>query len=422
MYFGVRNDAGQRLLDEHVAPACARRGFHLQVAPEGADRGTALAAQAVRTLLAWDGSVEGPQDVYRAMTMWTKLSPKHLLMSRTPLPRNVLTRHQCAPVHGAAFGNDVLGEWFDRQLARVAGEQGGEQGGPVAGASLPYWMFDDPADFFLSFRGTRQAEAEAWRAEFVARTGRPVRMVPPNEFAYPTEVVTQQQQWEGAARLMHEIRATGRVIFFPSPDYFTSFWTSTEALAVRWLTAAGRRPRRGERRLSEVRLLTDPAPEPLLGTRALTDAETARFAALINNGDPITSAPETMVAPRGPARLLRAFVRRYGYYREEFTTDAFWHLVRVPCPACRPRRTAAEVDWSAHMALPGPQPQTDAYGYFPAHAGELARGTIRCPSCSGELRLVNRRGVRTLWQPVMTTEADQDRPVIVSHPVWEVLT
>jgi hypothetical protein len=29
--------------------------------------------------------------------------------------------------------------------------------------------------------------------------------------------------------------------------------------------------------------------------------------------------------------------------------------------------------------------------------------------------------VRTVWVPIQTTERDKTRPVIESHPVWEVI-
>ncbi|MEU6410641.1 hypothetical protein [Microbispora sp. NPDC046933] len=82
-----------------------------------------------------------------------------------------------------------------------------------------------------------------------------------------------------------------------------------------------------------------------------------------------------------------------------------------------------EIDYlKAVVVLPGSSPAVDYHGYFPADRGELDRGAVRCPGCGSELRLVNRRGVRTIWVPIMTTEADQDRPIIQEHKVWEVET
>lgn len=149
-----------------------------------------------------------------------------------------------------------------------------------------------------------------------------------------------------------------------------------------------------------------------------------RLAKLLNNGDPLTSAPETQVPPEGLAKLIALITRRrLGFYDPEFMSEDYWHVVRVPCPRCRPHgRRPEEVDWFRHMHLADSSPAVDYFGYFPARREELERGTVRCPGCGSQLRLVNRRGVRTLWVPVMTTERDQDRPVIQEHKVWEVET
>lgn len=149
-----------------------------------------------------------------------------------------------------------------------------------------------------------------------------------------------------------------------------------------------------------------------------------RLTKLLNNGDPLTSAPETQVPPEGLAKLIALITRRrLGFYDPEFMSEDYWHVVRVPCPRCRPRgRRPEEVDWFRHMHLADSSPAVDYFGYFPARREELERGTVRCPGCGSQLRLVNRRGVRTLWVPVMTTERDQDRPVIQEHKVWEVET
>ncbi|WP_169981418.1 hypothetical protein [Microbispora sp. H10836] len=425
-FFTLPTEAGHDLLDNWVEPICRKYGLRLRLAPARANRATALVAQRTSAFVLWDGSVEGPEDVYRAFSMHAKLRAHNLLVSRTPLPRNVLTRNQRAPVHGATMDNAVLAEWLDRHLhTHLRGVRAPRR---PPSRSAHYWMFENPADYFLSFRGSHQEAAERWRAAFEEEHGVRVRMVPACEYSYPTEVVTRQQMWEGAARLMYEITATGRVLVHLSPDYFDSFWTASELLATLWLLPRGSTPPT----IRSAHVLDGRGTLVAFGYRGagraldvphLTAALADRFAKLINNTDPVTTAPETRVPPRGPARVLARLVRSLGYYDPEFTACGFWEDVRVPCPACKPRgRAADEVDWGRHMARADEDPSVDYYGYFTAHRGHLARGRIRCPGCGGELTLVNDRGVRTLWVPVMTTEKDQDRPVIQSHPVWEVVT
>lgn len=115
-FFDLPNDEGQDLLDKWVRPVCQRRGIELVCAPPDADRGTAILSQALSRFVLWDCSVEGPRRAYRALTMWAKLKQNNLLVSRTPLPRNVLALHQCAPIHGHKLSNVALAEWLDRYL------------------------------------------------------------------------------------------------------------------------------------------------------------------------------------------------------------------------------------------------------------------------------------------------------------------
>ncbi|GHJ43560.1 hypothetical protein Cs7R123_09020 [Catellatospora sp. TT07R-123] len=426
--FHPANDAGQQLLDDFIRPLCTRYGLPVQVIPAGATRAAGLAVQLTRTFVVWDLSVEGPENVYAAMPMQAKLHPRNLLVSRTPLPRNVLGQHQCAPIHGHTFPNELLGEWLDRHLhEHLVGPAGA---GTYPRMAAHYWMNEHPADYFLSFRGSHQAQAEAWRDRFEAAHGVSVRMVPPNEYSYPTEVVTRQQLWEGVARLMREIQATRRAVVLLSDDYYDSFWTASELLVLLWL--AYRPPARGRQDLErpEVHFAASAARTDLAPLAAALDHgipiptsdHALRLVYLINNTDPVTSAPETQVPARGLGRLIARAVRtRYGYYQPEFQTHDFWHQVRVPCPQCHPHhRQAADVDWAAHMATADEGP-VDYFGYFAADPADLASGRLTCPGCGNGLDIANRRGVRTLWSPVMSTEKDQDRPALNHLPLWEVV-
>lgn len=263
-FFGSGGDVSAELLEEWVRPLCTLHGVDLAVAPEDADRSDGLVAHFCSTLVLWDCSLDGFDSAYRALVMQAKLSAHHLLVSRTPIPRNILARGQCAPIHGHTVSNAVLGEWLDRELFRRLG-RGEDVAGDRTGMARPYWLFDTPADHFLSFRGTVQAEAERWRMEFERTHPTSVRMVPPNEYSYPTEVVTRQQAWEGVARLMREMRATTRVIVYPSPDYFDSFWTSSELLTMLWLLGQDRRSGQADLREAHFAVPGErPGPFPIL--------------------------------------------------------------------------------------------------------------------------------------------------------------
>jgi hypothetical protein len=403
------------------------------------DRRDGMRAEFGRTdLTVWDASLEDERGVYDAMTTWTKVRRKNVLVSRTPLPRNVLTWHQFAPVHGRTFDNDRIGAWLKRHLAaRLAGLPDRLDDRPAddcatAAPAGHYWMYERPAEHFLSFRGSHQREAEEWCAAYERDHGTTVRMVPPSEYSYPTEVVTRAQMWEGIARLQREMEATRRVLVYLTEDYLDSFWCVGELMCTSYMLfhTHGRRPGRMPR-LAGARLALPGAADtaPLrqaaarLGLPLPNHDQVRRLVVFLNNCDPITSAPETQIAPRGPARALARAVRILGFYDPEVVQERFWSRVRVPCPRCSPRERAPhELDWDAFLAAPDLGEGTvDAFGYFDAPERELAGGSLRCPGCGNACRLVNRRGVRTLWMPVLTTEEDQDRPVVIRRPVWEVV-
>jgi len=95
-------------------------------------------------------------------------------------------------------------------------------------------------------------------------------------------------------------------------------------------------------------------------------------------------------------------------------------MVRVLCPHCRPKnRLPEQIDWEAHLRFDGGE-SVDYYGYFAVLPEELKTGSVTCPQCLKRVKIKNVRSPRTLWVPLMTTEEDQTRPIIVEQPLWEV--
>jgi hypothetical protein len=428
-FYKVQNDRGQELLDRYLAPICRRLGARLVESRPRETRADSVRAQRSFDFVLWDCSVEKGH-VYHAFNEGAKNSSTDLIVSRSPLPRNVLARQQCAPIHGEQFSNEELGEWLEARLrAAGSGQPGAPEPPKRRGRKMAghYWMFDHPADVFLSFRGSRTAAAERWSERLRREKNLSVRMVPKNEYAYATECVTLQQMWEGVARLTHEMTATKNVAVFFSEDYFDSFWTSSELLSmIKHRGREGGAVERGYLIPDESEAAWQPlrAGGPQLPVRPLTDAQSKRLFKILNNSDPLTTAPDTQVPPQGLLGNLLALVLRptLGYYDPEFMGDNFWKMVRVPCPHCRPRkRRAQDVDWDEHLTFRDAVSEVDYFGYFPVAAEQLARGTVRCPGCRHALRLKNVRPPRTLWAPLASLEKNRERPVIEEHPVWEVV-
>lgn len=428
VFYSVQNEEGQELLHKYVSPLCARLNISLEVAPPNANRAHSLARQPISdTILLWDGSVE-PGHIYHAMSDWIKNTQKHIIISRTPLPRNVLTYHQCAPIHGKYFNNEALREWLKLWLNRYSTGKA-KAPSPVRFRNEQlanhYWFFDNPADLFLSYRGSQRRIAEEWSHQFIEQTGQTVRLVPQQQYAYETECVTRQQMWEVVACLHREMRATKASAIFLSEDYYCSFWTCSELFSLI------KYPRNADGiTINQGYLVADHSSTVLnplaMGTPVFpvpqpTKKQENRQWRILNNSDPMSSAPDTRIPPSGPAKVLALLLRpSFGYFSPEFIGFDFWDALRVPCPHCKPRgRKPWQIDWDEHLKFELGEGTVDYYGYFSASPEKLQTGNIECPHCHNRIRLKNERPPRTLWMPLMTTEKDQTRPVIIEQPLWE---
>lgn len=406
---------------------CVRDYIQLEVAPSDTDRGHSLIRQLTSNIILWDGSVE-PGHVYHAMNDRVKVTKKHVIISRTPLPLNVLAHNQCAPIHGDHFENDLLNEWLEQWLHRYI--MGNAYKGSAVSASVVYtkkklaehyWLFDHPANIFLSLRGSQLKEAQDWSRQFAAKTRQSVRIVPQQQYAYETECVTRQQMWQVVAGLNREMRATNRRVIFLSKDYFSSFWTCSELLSlIRW-------PRNSDSNcINGAYFVLDHSSielHPLeIGTQTLpmprlSKQQANRFWHILNNSDLMTSAPDTQIPPSSFAKGLAPLLRPFN---ADFTGPDFWQMIRVPCLHCSPKgRTPDQIDWDAHLQFKIGN-TIDFYGYFSVYPEEPQMGNVQCPQCLKRINLKNVRSPRTLWVPLMTTEKDQTRPVIFEQTFWEV--
>ena len=333
-FYKVQNNQGQQLLDQYVRPICDRLGLRLLEARPNANRGDSLASQFKDDFILWDCSVEDGH-VYHALNEWVKNTKKHIIVSRTPLPRNVLTFHQCAPIHSHKLSNAEIGHWLEPYLrGLLSGDSHALEAANDRNkvfASL-YWRSEHPANMFLSFRGSQQEAAERWSKQFTRETKLTLRMVPKQLYAYETECVSRQQMWEGVAHLNYEIKATGKAAIFLSDDYFDSFWTCSEPLSlIRWPrnidgTTINSAYIVSDCSSTELRPLAIETPS--LPVPNLTRKQANRFWRILNNSDPLTSGPDTRIPPSGPAKIL-AFILRstLGYYDPEFTANLFGKLL-----------------------------------------------------------------------------------------------
>jgi len=423
-YYQAHSQQGQRLLDDYVVNICARLGLRLEVRNDSriTHRGYVLLSHIQADIVLFDLSMEQGH-CYGSLTETVKHSSKVILVSRTPLPRNVFVRgRMCAPIHGHTFGNEELGRWLEEVLFTLVQRNSTEISLPHD-LYQPKWATLRPGDVFLSFRGTQEASAAKWVMQHQASTGKQVRMVAEGEYAYPTECMTAQQLWEGVAKLGYETNRTREVVIWYSDDYFDSFWTSSEFLWLMRFRLNGNMIRDARfihgNGISNVTIGHNGINVPSLNAQEL---EWVKM--VLNNSDPFTAAPETQIPARGGAKLIQAILGPLmGYYREEFTGPDWWNVIRVPCPYCRPlKRPANQVKWIHHIQNHLiPFGAVDYFGYFSVEEAQLRTGHVKCPQCQYTMKVVNKRPSRFLWMPIQTTERDQEREMFVENRVWEVV-
>lgn len=428
-FYSVQNDEGTKLLINYVKLICKRHRLQLIEAKPNANRGDSLKSQKNADVILWDCSIE-PGHVYNAFNEWVKHTKKNVIVSRTPLPRNVMTYNQFAPIHGKNFNNEQIAEWLEMALPAVINRDriNTKAGNNIkSGIAEHYWMFDNPADIFLSFRGAEENSAKDWSQRYSKKSSHTIRMVPEAEYSYKTECLTRQQMWEGVNRLFYEMKATKKVAIFLSEDYFDSFWTCSELLSLikyRYNPSNnGIKQTYLVQKQNTFELLPLYIKSPHFPIKPLTSAQSHRLYKILNNSDPLTIAPETRIPARGLTKLLAFFLRpTMGYYDKEFTGNSFWKVIQVPCPHCAPKKRKAEqVDWNKHLNLDNEKTIIDEFGYFPSTEKKLRTGSIQCPNCLRQVRIENKRLPRTIWIPIQTTEKNQNRPVIEEQSVWEVV-
>lgn len=422
-YYQARNEQGQDLLDHYISILCTRLGLRLEVrnAHKATNRGDMLKSHLQANIVVFDLSIE-PGHCYGTLTETVKNSKKVILISRTPLPRNVFVPGQmCAPIHGHSLTNDEISHWLEGILTSIIRKADGGTL-PVQNLFQPKWISTTPGNMFLSFRGTKEAEATRWARQYEGSTREIVRMVATGEYAYPTECMSAQQLWEGVWRLGREMNRCPKVMIHYSDDYFDSFWTSSELL---WLL----RFRQQGQNIRNVKINTGNQIDDLvigpkgLNVPPLVADESRWLKQVLNNSDPYTAAPETQIPAQGAAKVLKAVLKPLmGYYKEEFTSPAWWSVIRVPCPYCRPSRRAPEqVEWMRHIQNHlTPFDSVDYFGYFPVQEADLVKGHVQCPQCRNTLQVANQKPPRYLWMPIQTTERDQEREMFVENRVWEV--
>ncbi len=363
--------------------------------------------------------------IYHVLHEWIKYSKKYIIVSRTPIARNILTFQQFVPIHGQAYSNEVILEWLDINLPIILHNELNNPSSILKGFQGYYKAKNIHYDYFLSFRGSAEVSLRKWKQNFEIMTGTKIKMAEEGEYFYPTECLTSQQMWEGVVKLMYTMWNIGKVLIHKSDDYFDSFWTTSEFLTMISLHYPIQ-----NNVVQGIYLLKQDGFNPLeigkkIGLERLDRRNKRKLDELLNNSDPYTIGPEVQIKPQGLQKLIVPLQRMIlGHYKPEFTSPNWWDVVRVPCPHCKPiHRKASDVDWTQHLeCYQGGYEEVDYYGYFAVNEESLRSGRVSCPTCKRVIQVENKKEPRTLWVPILTTEKDQNRPVIKEYSLWEVVT
>lgn len=397
----VKNTLGQDLLNTYIRPLLAKHNVSLVLPTENDTRlrmGKAINRSHVLIL---DVSVEDGH-IYHKYNELPKVLNHILICSRTPLPRNVHAFHQIAPSYGQTFTNSQIADWLEETFPQVL-ERNREMSlwQRIAGK---YWnMSKDMSEqqrlrkqqvgSFISYRGTHWQQANDLADQLRNHTNLPVTLIQPRELATDAECMTRQRMWEVVVRLMDRIHYAQANYIYVSDNYFDSFWTRSEILAIAYTRKQWRNVRLESKVVRDVHDdLSDLDDFDTLGIPALTDGQIQRLARITSNSDPGTMGPESVEVIRersqGPLGELP-------YFQDTIWSERWWNDVMVPCPSCKPRHSqASEIDWERHLAI-------EDLWYFPIQK-EILQGdavSIDCPTCGTQITLNRLALPRTLWVP-----------------------
>lgn len=425
--FIPQNAKGIELFEKYILPICEREGINCVHFNEDklTTRKDLAVARFRHDFILLDCSVESAH-IYNTLDEIVKRSKKTILVSRTNLPNNILGHHQFAPIHNSTFSNEEIGEWLYYNIPRICKNRDIT---PRYTENLQshYWINEQPATYFASHRGSQLDSVQSWKLKLESEQNDTVRIVPNGQYFYETECSTPQQMWECVARLFYEMKATKKIVVFKSKDYFDSFWTCSELITlIKHWTAKDNRinwtyfleTTEEPHQVKPLYIESHDFPIP-----KLTPSESSKLFKILNNSDPLTSAPETQIAPTGWGRINAFLLKKtMGYYLPEFTNDFWWHIVKVPCLYCRTSdRKTSNIHWSAHLDIhTSKMEDIDYFGYFWATKQQLASGIVSCPRCKNNIKIVNNKPPRTRWKPILRSEKEKGRPIIEEIPVWEV--
>ena len=271
----VRAPSEQGLaLARELEELVATRGLTVAVAEPGDLRPVAFALSVYGSKAAIvDLSLEdGRDDVYRILGVHASSTDHLLVVSRTPLPLNVVpVRRGGAPPYAPAADDAV--PWGNRDIVRWVAKQFDDPfltGGPrVSYDDAMAITRDEPQAYlskiramqqrsverqkeggiFISYRGcdwelARRLAANIEGGTWPGLPSRRVRLIAPGELALDRELLTDLRRWMVVGQLDDALRSVDELWVVNTSAYRGSWWTIAELVMAAYIDEPGNSPPR----------------------------------------------------------------------------------------------------------------------------------------------------------------------------------
>lgn len=404
----VNNSKGRELLNNYILPILNKYDTKLILPKSTDDRRKMFSGLNYSDLAILDGSVEDGH-IYHKYNELPKVFSQVLLVSRTPLPINVYSLHEFAPKSpGGVNTNKEIGEWLsqlipkiinnNRKSNRIIKKIFGNYFSMGSTLKEKERLLSIQVGSFISYRGTHINKAKQLKGKLDELRKQNCTLINPGDLAFETECLSAQRTWEVVSVIERKINAADEVFISLTEDFFESFWTMSELLAliygrVKSKEKVGKTFIVIDGELESARPIKIDSEEIILPKHygsipLLTKQQEKRLGRIFSNSDPGTVAPDSqdVIIHNKKKGEIPDFIDSFNdrIYSETWRDD-----ILVSCLYCRPkkRKVFDNFSWDDHLNI-------DGYGYFIVNSESIANSEqIVCPNCKKEIKLEKRLGL-----------------------------
>lgn len=391
-------------------------------------------------IVVFDASIENGKNNYHAATAQPMTMDHVLVVSRTYLPQNFYgLRYGGAPNYPKTKENNAIIKWLREQIEDLLPTmpRPAEDKSNLGSINIMKKSLDiedlrrrKTGQVFISYRGkyisdVRMLKKRIEHGEFHSGQKKKVRYFPPGALAYDDELLTEQQRWQLLSIIDRWMWPAEEIWLYVTPDYFDSWWTRGELVALSYRYACGGGP------IPNLRIY-DPHENRIIGISemylpSLNEEQRSRITRWYSNSDPGTMGPESMQA----IRSLRSIplIRNIGYVKDHVWTREFWDFPLLQCVNCgrmiqnyntiKTNIAKTNVDFDIDAFIWSTEPLL--FRLTPERVMEASkRGEIECPKCKKLYKLKSSLP-RYLWMPTrMGKVTGPDGASLIQLPTYRI--